>query len=123
MSLFSHIDKILSRLTEDETEKWLKFHDELDERYSEKLTESDDKERGKYGHVQVVPGKSDTEKLKDYLYDRLMKDILNDEGVKTIIKIYVNNGLSKDAAIKAILEQSEEIEGRSYDGWSDLNER
>ncbi|MDT0703922.1 hypothetical protein RM652_12395 [Mammaliicoccus sciuri] len=34
MGLFSHIDKLLSRLTEDETEKWLRFHDELDERYS-----------------------------------------------------------------------------------------
>ncbi|WP_436888100.1 hypothetical protein [Mammaliicoccus sciuri] len=35
MGLFSKIDKLLSRLTEDETEKWLRFHDDLDKRYAE----------------------------------------------------------------------------------------
>lgn len=119
MGIFSHIDKLLSRLTEDETEKWLRFHDELDRRYSKNSFELLENECGKYGHVQVASGKSDKEKLKDYLYDRLMKDILKDEGTKTIIKIYENNGLSKDAAIKTILEQSEEIESESYNGWSD----
>ncbi|MBO3062736.1 hypothetical protein [Mammaliicoccus fleurettii] len=38
MGLFSHIDKLLSRLTEDETEKWLRFHDELDKKHHRKYS-------------------------------------------------------------------------------------
>lgn len=40
MGLFSHIDKLLSRLTEDETEKWLRFHDELDKKYQSEINKS-----------------------------------------------------------------------------------
>lgn len=116
MGLFSHIDKLLSRLTEDEIEKWLRFHDELDRRYSKNSLEAYENECSKYEHVQVTAGKSDKEKLKDYLYNRLMKDIYNDEGAKTFINTYENNGISRDAAIKTILEQKE-IENETYNGW------
>ena len=34
MGLISYIDNLLFKITEDETEKWLRFHDELDKRYA-----------------------------------------------------------------------------------------
>ena len=34
MGLISYLDDLLFKITEDETERWLRFHDELDKRYA-----------------------------------------------------------------------------------------
>lgn len=94
MGIFSHIDILLSRLTEDETEKWLRFHDELDRRYQHERNKSNqftgmaDDIFGKYEKKNnyKIGGLQETVKIIDPT-PFLMKDL--DETEKLLYSNYI----------------------------------
>lgn len=59
MGIISYIDNLLFKITEDETEKWLRFHDDLDKRYATGRLQERPREFSPTPIVEI----SETEKL------------------------------------------------------------
>lgn len=85
MGLISYIDNLLFKITEDETEKWLRFHDDLDKRYATGGLQ----DRPRVLSPTPIVDISETEKLlnPNYIPTIRFKEVTRKEKIFHLIKV------------------------------------